>query len=166
MAQDHPLAELVIVGDGPARDMLTTQAAVLGITDRVRMLGALRHERVRAMLEEAAVVAVPSRFEGMPLVALEAAMAARPIVATPVQGLADIVQHRETGLIVPPEDPAALAGAISEVLDDADLAGRLGAAARRHAIANHSLETTASTYERLYHRLVADRSIRSGEAPS
>jgi len=145
-------ARLRIVGDGPLRSQLVKLAATLGVANRVDMSGAVRHTAMKDVFATASVVAMPSRLEGMPLVALEAAVAARPVVATPVQG---VVIHGETGLLVPPDDATALADAISELLNDPVRSSRLGEAARRHVIANHSMSATTDAYEALYRRVIS-----------
>ncbi|HRE01873.1 MAG TPA: glycosyltransferase, partial [Ilumatobacteraceae bacterium] len=112
VVRDVPDAELVIVGDGHRRGELERLVAAGGVMDRVEMCGALPHADIAGLLASAAVVAMPSRFEGLPLVALEASLAGRPLVATPVQGLGDVVVDGVTGLVVPVEDDAALAAAL------------------------------------------------------
>ncbi len=112
--------ELRIVGDGPLRDR------VPGPTGFVSAAALARHYR------EAAVVCCPSRREGFGLVAAEAMAHGRPVVASRVGGLVDLVIDRETGLLVPPRDPAALRRALDELLTDEALRRRLGAAAREH----------------------------------
>lgn len=153
IAAHDPDASLRIVGDGPMRSQLEKLAVTLGVADRVDMSGAVRHSEMAGVFAAASVVAMPSRFEGMPLVALEAALAARPVVATPVQGLADVVIHGETGLVVPTDDPSELAKAISELLDDPARAARLGEAARQNVVAHHSFSATTTAYEELYLRV-------------
>lgn len=155
IAAHDPDASLRIVGDGPLRSQLEKLAATLGVADRVDMSGAVRHTAMAGVFAAASVVAMPSRLEGMPLVALEAGLAARPVVATPVQGLGEVVIHGETGLLVPPDDPTALAGAISELLNDSARSSRLGEAARRHVVAHHSLSATAAAFEELYLRVIS-----------
>ena len=83
-----------------------------------------------ALLETLDVVALPSWTEGLPLVLLEAMARGRPVVATPVGGTPELVTDGETGLLVPPRDPEALAEALRRVLDDPELARRLGEAGR------------------------------------
>ena len=122
---------LALAGDGPLRDELAHRAAQLGIAGAVRFLG--RHADVPQLLGCADVLVQPSRFEGLPLTVLEAMAAALPVVVTDVIGCNETVVHGESGLIVPPEDPSALAGALLEVLGDPPRAARLGAAARLRA---------------------------------
>ncbi len=111
---------LVVAGDGPLRDHVP---AALGFVPR---------EELERLLAGAAVVACPSRREGFGLICAEAMAYGRPVVASAVGGLLDLVRDGETGLLVPPRDPAALRAALDRLLVDADLRARLGAAAREH----------------------------------
>ncbi|HWP65222.1 MAG TPA: glycosyltransferase family 4 protein [Candidatus Limnocylindria bacterium] len=124
---------LVIAGDGPDRAALAARAARLGPPDRVVLLGDVPRTRVRQLLRGAALVLMPSRFEGNPLIAIEAMQAGAPLIASDIPGLPPELRPGETGYLVPPEDPAALAAAIDALLDDASLARRLGAAAAQAA---------------------------------
>jgi glycosyltransferase involved in cell wall biosynthesis len=120
-----PEAELVLVGEG---DLLPALRAAG--TPGVRFVGAV--DDVRPWLEAADLVVLPSRWEGLPLTALEALATGRPVVASAVPGLVEIVAPA-VGALVPPDDPAALAGALVPRLRDPSLAAAEGAAAARHA---------------------------------
>jgi glycosyltransferase involved in cell wall biosynthesis len=111
----------VVVGDGPLR------ARVPGA------VGFVPHDALGPYYEGAAVVCVPSRREGFGVVAREAMAYGRPVVATAVGGLLDVVADGATGLLVPPGDPSALGDAIRRLLDDPALRARLGANAAAHA---------------------------------
>jgi glycosyltransferase involved in cell wall biosynthesis len=124
-----PGAVLKIAGDGEHRSALERKAAGLGLT--VSFLGARDGSQVRALLAGAAALVVPSIYEGMPLVVLEAMERGVPVVASAVSGIPEVVVDGETGWLVPPEDPEALAGALEEVLADAPEARRRGEAGRR-----------------------------------
>lgn len=138
-AQPHAL--LVILGDGPLRDRLVDQASALDIADAVVLPG--RAGDVAAWLARADVFVHPARWEGFGLVLLEAMLAARPVVATKVSSVPEIVADGETGLLVPPDDPAALAEATVRVLNDRELAARLGAAGLARARTEFSVERMA-----------------------
>jgi glycosyltransferase involved in cell wall biosynthesis len=112
---------LVIAGDGPLRDRVPDA------------LGFVPHDRLLRLYERAAVVACPSRREGYGVVCAEAMAHGRPVVASAVGGLRDLVVDGETGLLVPPGDVTALRNALQQVLGDAELRRRLGAAARERA---------------------------------
>jgi glycogen(starch) synthase len=152
----HDDVTLTIAGDGPLRAELTARAHELGIMEWVEFLGAVPHDRVWDHLSDATVVVMPSRFEGLPLVALEAAWAARPVVGIAAPGLSAAVVHGETGLLVD-GDEHALAAAIEELLVNRARARVLGAAARRLAEQAFSLSACVDRYVDLYERLSAAR---------
>jgi len=112
---------LVVAGDGPLRDRVPGA------------LGFVPHHELLALYGRAAVVACPSRREGFGVVCAEAMAHARPVVASAVGGLLDLVVPEETGLLVPPGDVAAFRTALERLLADAELRRRLGAAARERA---------------------------------
>lgn len=126
-----PSAVLKVAGDGEHRDRLESKAAELGLGPSVVFLGTCGAARVRTLLKGAVALVVPSTYEGMPLVVLEAMEAGVPVVASRVSGIPEVVVAEETGWLVPPEDPPALAGALAEVLADPDEAKRRGGAGRR-----------------------------------
>jgi glycosyltransferase involved in cell wall biosynthesis len=112
---------LVVAGDGPLRSRVP------------RALGFVPHDELQKLYARAAVVACPSRREGFGIACLEAMAHARPVVATNVGGLRDLVVDGETGLVVPPRDPRALREALRRLLEDSDLRGRLGRKGRVRA---------------------------------
>jgi glycogen synthase len=149
-----PAARLVVSGDGPARTALSREAAQLGLTDAVEFTGWVRPEDVPSLLNRATLVLVPSRWqEAFGLVALEAAQMARPVVATAVGGLPEVVLDGRTGAIVPPESPAAIAEAVCTLLGDPVRARTLGRAARARAARAFGFASYVRAHERLYARL-------------
>ena len=100
-------------------------------------------------------MALPSLYEGLPLAVLEAMAASRPVVASAVAGTVEAVIDGETGLLVPPKEPAAFAAAIQSVLDDPALAARLGAAGGARVRAEFSSETMVRRVSLVYERLLA-----------
>jgi glycosyltransferase involved in cell wall biosynthesis len=114
----------VILGDGPLRHAPERQIEELGLSWRVRLVGA--RPGARAILGAADVVVQPSDWEGLPLVVLEAMSAARPVVATRVRGLRELVRDGIDGLLVPPDDAGGLATAVATILTDHNLAWRRG----------------------------------------
>ncbi len=111
---------LVVAGDGPLRRLVPSA------------LGFVPRPEFERLLAGAAAVACPSRREGFGVACAEAMSYGRAVVASDVGGLRDLVRHEETGLVVPPRDPAALRAALDRLLGDAELRARLGAAAREH----------------------------------
>jgi glycosyltransferase involved in cell wall biosynthesis len=113
----RPDVDLLLAGDGSAREALMAQSRARGVAPHVHFLGNVDRAATVALLRGAAVVAVPSRFEGLPLVCIEAFAAARPVVAAAVNGTPELVRDGDTGWLVPPDDAAALAVAIGHALD-------------------------------------------------
>jgi glycosyltransferase involved in cell wall biosynthesis len=130
---------LVVVGDGPLRERVPGA------------LGFVPPAEVGSYLQRAAVVACPSRREGYGIVARQALAHGRPVVATRVGGLVEAVLDGETGLLVPPRDPSALRTALEQLLGDAELRARMGAAAREDAVRRFSEDeatrATIAAYE-------------------
>jgi glycosyltransferase involved in cell wall biosynthesis len=121
-------AALVVVGDGPLRAELAADAERLGVASHVQLLG--DRSDVRDVLEALDVFVLPSRTEGMSNALLEGMAMALPVVATAVGGTPEVIADGKSGLLVPADDPKAMAAAIARLLDDAAFATRLGAAAR------------------------------------
>ncbi len=130
LRQSFPAVRLLIVGQGEHHARLRQKAEALGLHQAVRWLGRADAVQVREWLSTAACLVVPSTYEGMPLVVLEAMAAGLPVVASQVSGIPEVVVAGETGWLVPPEDPPALAAALSEVLRDPDAVRTRGAAGR------------------------------------
>jgi glycosyltransferase involved in cell wall biosynthesis len=150
-----PDVSFIVAGEGADRPSLERDARDLGVSDRVAFVG-FRTD-TRALLARADVVVLPSLNEGLPLAVLEAMAAARPVVATAVGGTPEIVHDRETGLLVPPADPEALARAIGELLADPPLAHRLAEAGRALVRSRLSTAATARGVVEVYEELLAAR---------
>jgi glycogen(starch) synthase len=158
LAARHPRARLDIAGDGPARPALERQIRAAGLEARVQLLGWVAPERVPALMDAATVVVVPSRWvEALSLVAIQAAQRARAVVATDRGGLPEVVAHGDTGVIVPPADPARLAAALDGLLSDPDVAGRMGERARRRAREYFDLGRHVERYNALYEWVIRTR---------
>jgi glycosyltransferase involved in cell wall biosynthesis len=127
--EQFPQAQLVCVGAGGCRSALEEQTRKLRLTTAVRFVG--YQANMPEWLALADIAVLPSLYEGLPLFAIEALAARRPVVATNVDGTPDVVVNEKTGLIVPPGDADALATAIMRLLDDTALRLELGCAGRR-----------------------------------
>jgi len=143
-----PEAVLAVVGDGPLRAALETQAEQAGISDAVRFMGD-RHD-VPRLLTGMDVFALSSASEGYSIALLEACAAGLPIVATDVGGNREIVRDGVNGRLVPAADVAALATALIALLRGGDEAGRMGRAGQSWAQAEASFRTMAERYHGLY----------------
>jgi glycogen synthase len=141
---------LALVGQGGQRDALAEHASQAGLAERVHMVGRLDDGAVAALLGAADVAVVPSRYEPFGLVALEAMAAHTPVVVTRAGGLADLVTHRETGLVVAPAQPAALARAIAALLDDPEQARTMAARARSDAVERFGWDAVARRTAEVY----------------
>jgi len=146
--------ELVLVGDGDLRGPLETRARELGL--RAHFPGFLDRAATAAALAAADVVVVPSvvdrggNVDGLPNTLLEAMACGRPVVASRVAGIPDVVDDDRNGLLVPEKDPAALAAALRRLVREPETRERLGQAARRDAVDRLSWEATARRFEECY----------------
>jgi glycosyltransferase involved in cell wall biosynthesis len=125
-----PRARMTVAGDGPERAALQAQAVALGVAAAVQFTGWIAPDAVTEVMSPATVVVIPSRSDGLPAVALQAAAMGKPIIATPVAGLPEIVHHGETGLLAD-LDCRGLADAIAVVLEQPESARKMGVAAWR-----------------------------------
>jgi glycosyltransferase involved in cell wall biosynthesis len=138
-----PSLRLDLVGDGPNQPAMERLAGELGVAERVRFLGQRRD--VAAVLREAQVFALVSRWEGFPRSTLEAMRAGLPCLVTDAGGSAEAIVEGETGFVVPKGDAAIVADRLRRLADDADLRRAMGSAARRRYEANF-------TFERMFDR--------------
>jgi glycosyltransferase involved in cell wall biosynthesis/peptidoglycan/xylan/chitin deacetylase (PgdA/CDA1 family) len=148
LAPRHPSARLVLAGDGPDRSALEAQARAAAIADRVAFLGF--HPHVAELLPAFEIFALPSLTEGIPLALLEAMAAGIPCVATAVGGVPEVIENGRTGVLVPADDPEALATAIDSLLNDAGRRSAIGAAGREQVIREWSETAMAGAYAALY----------------
>jgi glycosyltransferase involved in cell wall biosynthesis len=143
----HPW-QLDLVGEGELRDGLAALAARLGVADRVTFHGFRRD--VEAMMAGADALVMPSRHEGLPYTLLEAMSLGLPVIASNVGGLAEVLRHDETGLLVPVGDARALAAGLARLADAAGLRAKLGAAAAREQRRAYTLAAMGEGYLAAY----------------
>jgi glycosyltransferase involved in cell wall biosynthesis len=149
--RDLPI-QVTVVGDGPAR----RQLEALGAETQTRVNWAGVHTDAARLLAAFDLVVLSSRTEGTPMVLLEAMSASVPVVATSVGGIPDVISQEE-GVLVPPENPAALAAAIREVYMDKDAAAKRADAARARLAAEFSVEAWLDKYDGVYATLTGER---------
>jgi len=146
-------AKVVIVGDGPLRAAVERHIDRNMLRGRVLLAG-MRYN-VPDLLAASDVFVLASRWEGLPLTIIEAMMAGLPVVATNVGGVTELVEHGVTGIIVPPGNAEALAMAIRQLLEDADLRRRMGQAGRQHALEKFTVDRMVAEVKALYTTLLA-----------
>lgn len=139
-----PGVRLVLVGDGSMKGALAAQAEALGVEERVTFAGWKDEAGVRAALAGAHALALPSFAEGLPVVAMEAMAAGRPVIGTFIAGIPELVRPGETGWLVPAGDPAALASAIAALgATPPDRLEEMGEAARERVLDRHDVDQEA-----------------------
>jgi glycosyltransferase involved in cell wall biosynthesis len=159
---------VAIVGDGELRPQLERLAQASQA--RVLLAGAMPHDRVADVLAAADVVVVPSvvdnrgRVDATTSTALEALASGRPLIATAVGGIPEVVHDGENGLLVPQKDPVALAAAIERLHGDPDLRQRLSVQGREFAVQRLSWDTTIDGLERTFERAVGNYTGGAGSA--
>jgi glycosyltransferase involved in cell wall biosynthesis len=162
VAQAHPNAQLLFVGDGPDQPALQAQARQLGLEECVTFLG--DQLNIPHLLPALDILALPSLHEGMPNVALEAMAASLPVVATAVGGTPEVVVDRKTGILVPSRDPTSLVKALTMLINHPEHAKLRGQAGRQRIETHFNLATTVHRTETLYETLLLERLNQRYEA--
>jgi glycogen(starch) synthase len=147
--------KLLIAGEGPERGGLEALIKELGLEGTAKLLGRADRAMAGALFRGCEFFVLPSRMEPLGIVNLEAMAAGKPVIASRVGGVPEIVSEGETGLLVPSENVEALARAMARLAEDPSLRERLGEAGRR-AVMEFTLSATASRYADIYSRITAD----------
>jgi hypothetical protein len=164
MAEIHePRPTLLVAGDGPEAASLRALAGTLRLGERVRFLG--RRGDAGDLLAACDAFCLPSRAEGMGVAALEALGASRPVVATCVGGLGELIVDGECGLLVPAEDPAALAAAIVRLRDDRALRERLAAAGPQRVAQGFAPEQYVARHLEVYRAVLTSSAKATQTSP-
>jgi glycosyltransferase involved in cell wall biosynthesis len=156
LAPRHADLTLDIVGDGPARESIARLASRLGVGDRVHMRGFIDRLVLARMFRDYDIFVTASTIETQGIVLLEAMGAGLPIVGVDALAVPELVGDGRSGIIVPPGDEVALAGAMERLLSDEEMRRRFGAAARED-VRPHALEAVVTRLEDLYRSVVAER---------
>ncbi len=146
----YPSLQVLVIGEGPLALQLARQIQAAGLGDTVHLTG-LRQD-IPFILHQAHLLVLPSLREGLPMVALEAMAAGLPVVATDVGGNREAIADGQTGLLVPPEDPEALAEAIQALLDDHAFYARASAQGQQRVLQRFSVERMVAENDALYQR--------------
>src|SRR5438128_3719777 len=165
----HLPAKLVIIGDGAERSRLEAQVRQRGLEHRVEVRGRVAEQELRRAYAGASVLVLPAIVdargdtEGLGVVLLEAMSYGVPVIGSDLSGITDIVVDGKTGLLVPPQDSAALAAALERLATDRDLARRLGEAGGSHVRRHFSWPAIIAHWEQCY-AAVLDSGGRAGAA--
>ena len=157
--QAVPAARMMVVGEGVEEAALKQLASTLGIAGKVDFTGSVPPDDVWAVLNRATMVLLPSRFEGLPLVALQAAKMRRPIISSAVDGLPELVVDEESGLVLRDNNEADLAEAIMVLVHDPVRAVRMGQALGRRFEERFGFDHCVSEYERLYGQVAEEPGV-------
>lgn len=152
--RQNPEALCHIIGNGPEQSRLSRLAGELGIAHRVEFLGRRSRGEVAEAVKRCTLFALPSRYEGLGCVYLEAMSAGKPVIACRGQAIEEIIQHRDNGWLVGPEDLAAMTEALSRLLNDSHLRQEMGVAARR-TVERYSFAHQAAELAQLYRECLA-----------
>lgn len=154
-------AHVAIVGDGPEREALKSLAHDLDVTDRVHFLG--EQANIGAIFRDAAdIVAVSSHIEAFPLVPAEAGATGRPVIATRVGGVPEVVKDGKTGLLVPDSDHVSFANALVRLSTEPGLRQRLGSSGRDYVLERLTSDRVAQSFQSLYDDLIAQPAVAFG----
>jgi glycosyltransferase involved in cell wall biosynthesis len=142
--------EYIIVGGGTLQASLEQKASNLGIRDQVSFVGEVEHKTVFSYLKSADIFVLPSHEEAFGIAYLEAMACGLPVIACEGEGPADFITNRETGFLVPPKDPDAIADVIKELQTDSDLRAHVANRGQRTALNGFSWERNAKAVERIF----------------
>ena len=151
--RNSPALHFVWVGDGSHRDTFLQQLGQLGIRDRVHLTGLIRPEAVPAVLAGVDFVVHPSQWEGLPRAAVQGLLMGKPVISFDVDGAPEVVEHEQTGLLVPLNDVSGLAGAMTRLAEEADLRERMGHIGRSRCLERFDHQTMINSLDALYKRL-------------
>jgi glycosyltransferase involved in cell wall biosynthesis len=158
--KEKPDSLLFIAGEGPLQGEVKDLAKSLGIESNIRFLGPRRD--ILSLMNAADAHLMSSVWEGMPLVLLEAASTALPIIATNAGGIPETVLNGETGILVPPKNPHKLADAMQQLIDMPQIQRiNMGKKGREYVLANYSTNEVVNKWEELYMRLLNNRKLET-----
>ncbi len=159
----HPEADFVVAGDGPERVSLTALIQELGLQDRVKLLG--QQSDMSAFYSSLDLLVSTSRQEGLPMAMLEGMASGLPVVATAVGEVPRVVQDRQTGLLVAPESPSAIAAALGILLNDTELRKQYGVAGRQRVLDLFSADRMTADYVAVYRQALSGRTGHVQQSP-
>lgn len=154
ICEKYPDVSFIIPGKGTLLGKLQKRVEKMGIQERFKFLGYVDRERLINLYQNATIHIIPSHYEGLPTVLLEAMSCGLPVVATAVSGNLDVVYDGENGILISPKKPKEMADAISMLLDDDEMKRKLGEAARRTIEERYTWEAISDKIIRCYESLL------------
>lgn len=156
---------LILVGDGEDRPGLEELARRVGVWERVSFIGRVRHDEVPRWLNSLDVYVAASRLdsESFGVAVVEASACGVPVVVSDAGGLPEVVRHEETGIVVPRNDPEALAAALRRLVVDDALRARMGVAGRRFVMEQYEWESCVDTMLDCYREVIDANALRAGD---
>jgi len=155
VSEKAPDCEFFVAGEGPERPAMEALAASLQVADRIRFLGHLDEERLRALYSRLDLLLLTSRTEGLPMVILEALAMSLPVVATRVGGVGEIVHHGVHGLLAEPGDVDGLATCVLRLVESEAMRESFGAEGRKRVETRFSVPARIAAIESLYRSLLS-----------
>jgi glycosyltransferase involved in cell wall biosynthesis len=149
-----PRLRLELIGNGPERDRLVDVAADLGVKEKIRFRGRCSRDEVAEAMRGCAVFALPSSYEGLGCVYLEAMACAKPVIGCRGQGIDEVIEHGKSGILIEPGNRNELTENLRVLLSNAEYRHRLGAAARSRILQQFTLKHQAEAFVELYRECV------------
>jgi glycosyltransferase involved in cell wall biosynthesis len=161
--RERPSTKLLMAGRGDMRDQLEKRIKQLNLTDSVQILGPVPHAKVPDLIRSFDIMLMPSIYqsETFGVAAIEASASAVPVIASKVGGVPEAVLHNQTGLLVPPRDPAALAQATLSLIDDAPRRRQMGLAGRKFVERYYDWNQNTAMMEEIYRAALEEDSPRN-----
>jgi glycosyltransferase involved in cell wall biosynthesis len=154
ICEKYPDISFVITGSGILVDKLHQRTNELDITKQFQFLGFVTREELITLYQNATLYVLPSHYEGLPTVLLEAMSCGLPVIATAVSGNLDVITHGKNGILVPPKSPEKIAEAISFLLEDEQLKKNLGENARKTIEEKYTWDIISNNFLKYYNSLI------------
>lgn len=158
-----PGLQCTVIGEGPDRSCFASLAQTLGIAEKVSFLGRQSRPAVAKAMRECTIFALPSRFEGLGCVYLEAMASAKPVIACEGQGIAEIIRHAHNGWLIPIDDIAKMTDALLQLLGSPDLRARFGTNARQTILNGLTLTDQVRQLNHLYRDITSRDAVKPAE---
>ncbi|MCX7121899.1 MAG: glycosyltransferase family 4 protein, partial [Gammaproteobacteria bacterium] len=156
LSKKYPHLELIMIGDGDQMTYLAALKNKLNLDNKIKMTGFVAHNDIIHFIDEAQLVVIPSHYESFGMVALEAGQRKKPVVASDVGGLKEVIAHNKTGILVEPNNPHALASVIDQLLSNPKKMQQLGTAAEKRVRRHFTIEKTAQKYLSMYEAAIGE----------